>query len=529
MADEENIRRCVRDELELNLVQRTRSLIRSAAASTARDLDQNLAGNMLSNRSRSCNPAFRTPSENGAGSSSSGGTKRSSSAPGHSWRFKKSKPPKIQSIPKTVWLLDKPSEEVEIGTDGEFEDYPVTDDMVLLKGEFDLVSNHNEDNIRRELEGIFSRKFPGITMYDFEFVKRDRNIVSTPVVKKGHQWDFVHVKHLCGNGRLYVRLVTSSENIEQKHGTLATGSENAVSSPSHASTSFVRLCNVPNSASTSGVRLAACDEIDDEELPQFGAAISPLTTDQKVARIAAVFPGVPLPVIESALHPHGSIERAVNSLLSYRMSEGEIDPVAHPVSGKKIADQMTEDAERVNGENCTQVFERLRKKMLPRGMREKLKVDPEDQVMDVYSYYKSADFDALVPISVFVKGQPAVDAGGVLRQVFGEVFVSLCNNEGIKHIFTGEPYRKVPVFSNELVVNGFFEILGKMISHSLVQGGPGFPYLSPSIYWYLATGDLQTALAKASCADVQNNDLIQYIDKVNKFKCTSCYQSTSYM
>ena len=67
--------------------------------------------------------------------------------------------------------------------------------------------------------------------------------------------------------------------------------------------------------------------------------------------------------------------------------------------------------------------------------------------------------------------------------------VSLCNNEGIKHIFTGEPYRKVPVFSNELVVNGFFEILGKMISLSLVQGGPGFPYLSPSITgtWQLAT------------------------------------------
>ena len=93
----------------------------------------------------------------------------------HSWRFKKSKATQIQSIPKTVWLLDKPSEEAEIGTDGEFEDYPRTNDMVLLKGEFDLVSNHKEENIRRELEGIFSRKFPGLTMHDFEFVKRDRN------------------------------------------------------------------------------------------------------------------------------------------------------------------------------------------------------------------------------------------------------------------------------------------------------------------------------------------------------------------
>ena len=159
MADEENIRPCVRDKLELNLVKRMRSLIRSAAVSTARGLDHNLAGNMLSNRSRSCNPAFQTPSENGAGSSSSGGTKRSSSAPGHSWRFKKSKPPKIQSISKTVWLLDKPSKEADIGTNGEFEDYSVTDDMVFLKGEFDLVSNHKEENIRRELEGIFSQKF----------------------------------------------------------------------------------------------------------------------------------------------------------------------------------------------------------------------------------------------------------------------------------------------------------------------------------------------------------------------------------
>ena len=186
MADEENIRHCVRDELELNLVQRTRSLIHSATVSTARDLDYNLGGNMLSNRSTSCSPALRMPSENSARSSSSGGTKRSSSAPGHSWRFKKSKPPKIQIIPKTVWLLDKKSEEVEIGTDGEFEDSPVTDDMVLKKGEFDLVSNNKEENIRREVEGIFSRKFPGITMHDFEFVKRDRNIISAPVVKKGH-------------------------------------------------------------------------------------------------------------------------------------------------------------------------------------------------------------------------------------------------------------------------------------------------------------------------------------------------------
>ena len=51
IADEESISSCVRDELELNLVQGTRNLIRVTAVSTARDLDQNLAGGLLSNLS----------------------------------------------------------------------------------------------------------------------------------------------------------------------------------------------------------------------------------------------------------------------------------------------------------------------------------------------------------------------------------------------------------------------------------------------------------------------------------------------
>ena len=86
--------------------------------------------------------------------------------------------------------------------------------------------------------------------------------------------------------------------------------------------------------------------------------------------------------------------------------------------------------------------------------------------------------------------------------------------------YSQENHIELPVFSNEFVVNGFFEVLVKMISHSLVQSGPGFPYLSPAVYWYLATGDLQAALGKVSCADVTNKELLRYIEKVNKDKWT---------
>lgn len=153
--------------------------------------------------------------------------------------------------------------------------------MVLLKGEFDFVSNYKEENIRRELEGIFSWKFFGIIMYDFEFVKRDRNIIFIFVVKMGYQWDFVYVKYMCGNGCFYVRLVisVSRENIEQKDGILVIGSENVVSFLFYVIIFFVRLCNVFNLVFILGVLLVVCDEIDDENLLEFGVVILVLIID----------------------------------------------------------------------------------------------------------------------------------------------------------------------------------------------------------------------------------------------------------
>ncbi|CAH3166093.1 unnamed protein product [Porites evermanni] len=89
--------------------------------------------------------------------------------------------------------------------------------------------------------------------------------------------------------------------------------------------------------------------------------------------------------------------------------------------------------------------------------------------MDVYSFYQSPDFDPTIPVFVLLKGQPAIDSGGVLWQVFSDVFYAMANNEGIKNAFNGDKNSKVPAFSNELVVNGLFEVLGKMIAHSLIQ------------------------------------------------------------
>lgn len=202
---------------------------------------------------------------------------------------------------------------------------------------------------------------------------------------------------------------------------------------------------------------------------------------------------------------------AVNVLSQY----GEVDHNINPsnCSGDQSNSEI-EDNPPQTVRSLTFVLQKLRMKMKSRGMHEKLKVDPEDEVMDAYSYYKCTDFDPLVPICVYLKGQPAIYTGGVLHQVFSNVFHALASNEVIKNIFVGSENKRLPAFRNKLVVNGFFETLGKMITHSLVQGGPGFPHLAPTIYRYLATGKLQLALQRASCADVDNHDLVEYITRV---------------
>ena len=71
------------------------------------------------------------------------------------------------------------------------------------------------------------------------------------------------------------------------------------------------------------------------------------------------------------------------------------------------------------------------------------------------------------------------------------------------------------MYSCENLLAEIFEILGKMIGHNLIQDGPGFPYLAPAIYWYIATGNLDEAFGRASHIDVVDEDLLLILDKVS--------------
>ena len=158
-----------------------------------------------------------------------------------------------------------------------------------------------------------------------------------------------------------------------------------------------------------------------------------------------------------------------------------------------------------------------------KGPCEKLTVDKEDLVSDALYHYKSRDFDATTPLRIRIRNQVTVDNGGVLRQFYSDVFASLARSDEMK-LFQGEVRRRLPLFKNEHVITGIFEILGKMIAHSLVQEGPGFPYLAPVIYSYISSGDLQVALLKVSIMDVCDPILAGVIKKVRAYMRNNCTQ-----
>ena len=118
-------------------------------------------------------------------------------------KVQRSNPP----VPKSVHLIDCIEEESDEEDAGEKRDsFAFNERHVVIKGEFDLTPGHSEDEIRSELVEVFKTKIPTIRTTDFDFVKREKNVISLPVIKTGFKWDFAHVKNLCGQGRLYVRL-----------------------------------------------------------------------------------------------------------------------------------------------------------------------------------------------------------------------------------------------------------------------------------------------------------------------------------
>ena len=213
--------------------------------------------------------------------------------------------------------------------------------------------------------------------------------------------------------------------------------------------------------------------------------------DEGIASLTTVFPHEGVENVREALLRYENVELAACALMS-RASDtdqntGEMD------GDKDVSDSLG----------------RLRAMMKSFMSAERLKVDEEDVVIDLLQYYKSTKFDPKIPISVRFRGQPGVDSGGLLRRAFTTAFEAIAQSKvPSSRLFTGQTNSLTPLYSSENLLTQSFKTLGKMVGHSLIQDGPGFPNLVPAIYWYIVTGDLNEAVARASHINVVDEDLM---------------------
>lgn len=93
----------------------------------------------------------------------------------------------------------------------------------------------------------------------------------------------------------------------------------------------------------------------------------------------------------------------------------------------------------------------------------------------VLAFYKGQRYDPHQAVRVFIGGQPAIDTGGVRRQVFLEVpkRVAFSDTFGL---FDGPPDRQRPAFRISSLSSGMMRLVGRMIGHSILLDCVGFPY-----------------------------------------------------
>ena len=102
---------------------------------------------------------------------------------------------------------------------------------------------------------------------------------------------------------------------------------------------------------------------------------------------------------------------------------------------------------------------------------------------DSLCLFARPSFDPQKQIRVSFAGEEAVDVGGPRREYWCLLMKSIAN---ASTLFDGPEECKVIAHNFTAQQQRHFYFAGVMISCCVVQGGPGFPFLAPSIYSYIS-------------------------------------------
>eukprot|EP00794_Sanderia_malayensis_P000786 gene786-76_t len=115
------------------------------------------------------------------------------------------------------------------------------------------------------------------------------------------------------------------------------------------------------------------------------------------------------------------------------------------------------------------------------------------------------------PVAVTTSYGKAINAGGLKRKFFQDVLDAILSGNEMK-LFEGCKF--APVCSSTTLMSNVLEVVGKIVSHSIVEGGPPFAHLASPIYWYLITGSMESYMQHANILDVISAGIKYVVERI---------------
>ncbi|CAB3996593.1 G2 M phase-specific E3 ubiquitin- ligase [Paramuricea clavata] len=148
---------------------------------------------------------------------------------------------------------------------------------------------------------------------------------------------------------------------------------------------------------------------------------------------------------------------------------------------------------------------------------QRISISRDHLLTDSISFFKRREFDNNSLVRVVFEGEPAVDGGGPKREYFSLLLQSLVAPSSPIRLFEGRGSFILPMHNMDAIRAGMFKVAGRMITTSVINGGPGFPYVPPVLYNYLIspTGEMDKALTEIKKEDVVDLGILEAIQKLS--------------
>ena len=144
----------------------------------------------------------------------------------------------------------------------------------------------------------------------------------------------------------------------------------------------------------------------------------------------------------------------------------------------------------------------------------------DEHLRQLMSIYKRPDLNLKKNLDVSFSGECGADMGGPSKEFFHVSLASLKKVDPVYNfqLFTGEEGHLVPVYGADVLSSGCFQMVGKLLAHSILHNGDALIGLAPPVKEYLVSGSVEEAgklVTPADLPDVELRTLLEEKVKIN--------------